>query len=234
MCTVSYIPTVNGFILTSNRDELLLRSTVLPKEYVINGQTLIFPKDEIAGGSWIAASQKQRFACLLNGAFEKHERKTTYEKSRGQVLLENFSYSTSEDFISKVELKNVEPFTLLLIENYFLEFRWDGEKKYIKEVDMSMSHLWQSATLYDKVIQEKRKLWFEKWIALYNNTVDKNILDFHRSKHSEDTENDILMARSNGLKTVSISQIKFAATAFDFRYFDCLTGQQTHLISNNL
>jgi uncharacterized protein with NRDE domain len=234
MCTVSYIPTNSGFLLTSNRDEQQCRATIAPQQYVINGQELIFPKDSLAGGTWIAASQKNRFACLLNGAFEKHKRKAKYDKSRGKVLLESFDYSSLDDFISLVELSNVEPFTLLLIDNDFLELRWDGEKKHLKEINRNEPQLWQSATLYDKSTQIERHSWFKKWIEQNCNSEDKNIFNFHQSKHSDNIENDIIMSRPHGLKTVSISQIKFAAAEFDFRYFDSITGEQTHLTSNHL
>ncbi|MBK9018424.1 MAG: NRDE family protein [Saprospiraceae bacterium] len=35
--------------------------------------SLIFPRDTAAGGTWIAASDTNRVACLLNGAFVKHK-----------------------------------------------------------------------------------------------------------------------------------------------------------------
>ena len=52
MCTVTYLPQENdGFILTSNRDESPMRKTIPPKKYVENGVELIYPKDQLAGGT---------------------------------------------------------------------------------------------------------------------------------------------------------------------------------------
>jgi hypothetical protein len=52
MCTVTYLPLKdNNFILTSNRDETPLRKTIPPKTYVESGVELIYPKDELAGGT---------------------------------------------------------------------------------------------------------------------------------------------------------------------------------------
>ena len=61
MCTVTYLPLPNNnFILTSNRDETPLRKTIPPKTYIENGVALIYPKDELAGGTWIGTSNKNR------------------------------------------------------------------------------------------------------------------------------------------------------------------------------
>jgi hypothetical protein len=35
---------------------------------------MIYPKDARSGGSWIVACHDETVACLLNGAFEKHEK----------------------------------------------------------------------------------------------------------------------------------------------------------------
>ncbi|MBK6665833.1 MAG: NRDE family protein [Saprospiraceae bacterium] len=71
MCTVSYMPTKSGFILTSSRDESKVRKALPPATYHLHGQDLVFPKDILAGGTWIAASERGQVACLLNGAFDK-------------------------------------------------------------------------------------------------------------------------------------------------------------------
>ena len=75
MCTVTIIPQENnGFVLTSNRDEAPDRVSLAPDFYLVDGIKLLFPKDKM-GGTWIGVSEKNRVVCLLNGAFEKHERK---------------------------------------------------------------------------------------------------------------------------------------------------------------
>ena len=56
MCTVTFYPNNNEYILTSNRDEVKHRPTLAPKKYNINNQEITFPKDEVAGGTWIATN----------------------------------------------------------------------------------------------------------------------------------------------------------------------------------
>ena len=102
MCTVSFIPLGNNeFYLTSNRDEWNLRPTLAPVTEIIAGQEVTFPKDETAGGTWIAAGENGRVCCLLNGAFERHERKLPYGLSRGKVILMAFEYENVADFLAR-------------------------------------------------------------------------------------------------------------------------------------
>ena len=100
MCTVTYLPQGNDhFLLTSNRDEMPSRS---PRSITVSefaGQKLAFPRDEMAGGTWLAVSDHNRLACLLNGAFERHDRNPPYRMSRGVMVLEYFTYRDTADFL---------------------------------------------------------------------------------------------------------------------------------------
>lgn len=89
MCTVTFLPiNSSDFILTSNRDEQISRETLPPKIYVENSVEMLFPKDKLAGGTWIGVSNKNRLVCVLNGAFKKHTKKDNYLKSRGLIAKE--------------------------------------------------------------------------------------------------------------------------------------------------
>src|ERR1700710_3142568 len=89
MCTVTFIPQGNRVFIAHNRDEKRSRGKALsPREYNINGHTLLFPRDSAAGGSWIAINKNGSAAVLLNGAFSKHAPPPFYRKSRGIVFLD--------------------------------------------------------------------------------------------------------------------------------------------------
>jgi hypothetical protein len=56
MCTLSFIPTDDGYVVAMNRDEKLSRSAAsAPVVQEINGVQAVYPLD-IEGGTWIAAS----------------------------------------------------------------------------------------------------------------------------------------------------------------------------------
>ena len=133
MCTVTYVPSGDGFYLTSNRDESLKRSKVdWPSDQTFNNYTLTYPKDVTGNGTWIAVDNRGNVVCLLNGAFQPHQRKEKYRHSRGLVVLGIFSFDSAENFYKNYDLHDIEPFTLVLVFNGKLfEFRWDGERKHL-------------------------------------------------------------------------------------------------------
>ena len=234
MCTVSFIP-VNKeqFVLTSNRDERNIRPTLSPVTEVIGDTTVFFPKDVKAGGTWIAAGDNGRICCLLNGAFERHEKKPYYAKSRGKILLETFDHQNIYDFFNYSKLDEIEPFTLIVIETgdkpKLLEFRWDAFKKHIRELEYHKPYIWASATLYNEKVREQREQWFTGWLKSDDNINRENILKFHSSSHGNDPSNDVMMERVHGLQTVSITQIEISSDSFSMQYHDLLKKQTTSL-----
>lgn len=233
MCTVTYIPLKDGFVLTSSRDEKVHRPTLKPKAYLHNEALLIYPKDEIANGTWIAASNKNRIACLLNGAFQNHEKKDYYTKSRGQVLIDCFEYNSFEEALENLGLAGVEPFTLLLIdysnEIVFYQLVWDGVRKHIQSKPNHVPQIWSSATLYSQQNRETRKSWFDNWIENHKDNIDFDILNFHTTKHSDIESNEIIMKRENDLQTVSVTQIILNAQYESFSYYDLVDENKTTL-----
>tara|TARA_R110001592_G_C13098064_1_gene743948 strand:- start:288 stop:1013 length:726 start_codon:yes stop_codon:yes gene_type:complete len=236
MCTVTFLPIANGFILTSSRDEKKHRPTLPPLSYLINGESLIFPKDEEAGGTWIVTDKKNRTVCLLNGAFENHVKQAHHTKSRGLIVLESFSYTNFSEFVNAVELANVEPFTLLLIDNSselkFIELRWDGEQKHIAEIDTKQPKIWSSATLYNHPIRAQREVWFKEMLQSKSQLTEKDLLNFHLSKHDNGSVNDLVMERGNGLQTISVSQIIDNKESKRFYYVDLITKQEHAILIN--
>ena len=234
MCTVTYIPIKTGkFILTSNRDERIVRPTSSPISKKINDSTVIFPRDEKAGGTWIAAGDNGRIGCLLNGAFEKHEKQLNQKKSRGKIILESFEDESLSDFFQNVYLNDVEPFTLIASDNRYelklYEFRWDGSKKHLKELDVLSPKIWSSSTLYSKKTRENREKSFNTWLNSEERIDCESVIKFHSYSHESDSENDIIMKLADGLKTVSITQIEFNADYFNIHYNDLLKEQKKSL-----
>lgn len=222
MCTVTYIPRKDGFVLSSSRDESIDRPTLKPAFYTYKNQRLLYPKDGLAKGSWIAASELQNVACLLNGAFGKYSRLEKYSKSRGIVLLDSFKYKSVADFVQKYELENVEPFTLLKI-NYaenteFHEIIWDGSRVHLREIDSRIPGIWSSATLYSESERQQRKKWFNNWLKQTNAPTDAEILDFHMDKHVKTGNNRLIFRGEEGMHTLSISQISADEAKTSFYY----------------
>jgi len=210
MCTVTYLPqSGNCFILTSNRDEDLLRQAALPvHKYKINDVQVYYPKDPKAGGTWIASGSNGFTICLFNGAFKTHKSTGNYRKSRGLVLLDFFNYQNQYDFITQYDFTNIEPFSLVFVKHQenkvgLCELKWDGEKIYHLNHDSSLPHIWSSVTLYSEEVIKQREEWFSEWVKKNEFFTRESILMFHHFGGSGDKANDIVMNRSSK-KTVSI------------------------------
>jgi len=207
MCTVSFISSNNSYYFTSNRDEHKSRpASYAPKTECINGVSITYPKDPKAGGTWFAITENKVVGVLLNGAFEKHESTGGYAKSRGLILLEIVSKENPITYIQAIDLENIEPFTLVLfVNNTLSEFRWDGNAKHIKTLDISKNFIWSSATLYNLESRNNREVLFQAFQKKYEHPDADNIIDFHQNNNN-DYENGFVIDRNTGLKTFSVTQ----------------------------
>ena len=221
MCTVSFVSSGNTNFITSNRDEHISRPVSLePKEELINGCKITYPKDPRAGGTWFAVNARGGVAVLLNGAFEKHISTGGYAKSRGLILLEIVSNKQPIAFVQEIELENIEPFTLVLFEDKkLIEFRWDGTSKHIKELDTTQNHIWSSATLYSPDIVKHRENLFDEFLTKHKSYEPQQIIDFHTS-NNDDYENGFIINRNTGLKTLSVTQAIIEKGSLVLDYFD--------------
>ena len=227
MCTVTFIAVRGRYYLTSNRDEKNVRKAALPpQEYVHNDITLIYPKDADANGSWIAMKDNGDAAVLLNGAFKKYEAAPPYRKSRGIVFLDIFSAGSPVTKFTATNLENIEPFTLvLLLEDALYECRWDGNKKYRRQLQNNIPHIWSSATLYDEEVARKREKWFTKWLDKTPLPNQNDIINFHRFGGDGDISNDLKMNRDGIYCTVSITGIELSNGKSNMQYLDLKTNQ---------
>jgi uncharacterized protein with NRDE domain len=228
MCTVSYVKTAAGVVITSNRDEHVLRSAEFPQTLLVNGNPITFPKDPMAGGTWFAlAHETGRVVVLLNGAEHKHERASSYRKSRGLVLLDLIS--AEADVCSHwqlYDLHQIEPFTLVVYENNALyQLRWDGNSKSIKSLDTSISYIWSSATLYSPEVRAQRQSWFAEFLDQNTTRTPADMMRFHASSPTSDKQSNLVMERTPELKTISITQTLVGTENIVLHHSDLLSQQ---------
>ncbi|HET8838310.1 MAG TPA: NRDE family protein [Flavobacteriaceae bacterium] len=221
MCTLTFIPhlkSTTDFILTSNRDESPNRKTIFPKLYFEEGMEMCYPKDELAGGTWIGASSRKRLVCLLNGGFEAHNRLKHYRKSRGLVVKELLAATDTFSFLEKTELNKIEPFTIVSVDwNKKLELHqlvWDGNEKQIKQISVS-PQIWSASMLYSSETKKEREQLFLKFINEEREFDREDIMGFQK-KFVIDREL---------VKTTSITQFVHSQKTSEMRYLDLQTGK---------
>ncbi len=228
MCTVTYLPTPAGFILTHNRDEAPTRSPKAISREKSGDDVLLFPRDTKAGGAWVVTAKSGKSACLLNGAFVKHYHDPPYRRSRGLVLLDFFQWAKPDDFFQNYDLEGIEPFTFLYFHrNDAMELRWDGSRRHLKRLDTDAPLFWCSATLYPPEMQVRREQVFRDWLS-GRHTVPSSgsLVALHRTGSVGDPENDYVMNRSGRVCTVSITQITLTFGISKMRYLDLLEGNR--------
>jgi len=228
MCTVTFIPQGNNnFILTSNRDEAIGRKTLPPDFYDIEDTKMLFPRDAVAGGSWIGLSEKSRLICLLNGGFKKHLRQNLYRMSRGVIVKELLKTPDLTAIIYDFDYTGVEPFTIIAISwektLEVTELIWDGEQAHIRTLD-ERPHIWSSSTLYDETMKGKRRDWFSGFIEEGNISSMEDMYTFHTKAGEGDPNVDVCLDRGL-LKTVSITQVSKQDEQCDMRYHDLLKNE---------
>ena len=227
MCTVTvFFNKNNDFVLTSNRDEAPDRRSLPPKLYQENNVEMLFPKDELAGGTWIGVSEKNRLLCLLNGGFTKHKRKRNYKFSRGIIVKNLLATNNLINSIQKYDFSNVEPFTIIIldwnIDLQFLEIVWDGEHSHFKELPLK-TKIWSSSTLYTEKMKIERHRWFSDFIEEHNLNAN-SVLDFHKTE-TNNIEYGIVMDRGF-VKTTSITQVQKSKNTLQMQYFDLIKNKE--------
>jgi len=225
MCTVSFIPiSEHDFILTSNRDESPMRETLFPKIYKQDIIKLLYPKDKLAGGTWIGASEHQRLICLLNGGFNPHKRKENYRMSRGKIVTDLLSVNDIDKVMDKYDLIDIEPFTLILVnwkhELQLKELVWDGKDKFISNKPLQPT-IWSSSLLYSEDVKRKRERWFSDFLNSAEGITEDSIINFHKNAGDGDVETNLIMDRKF-VRTKSITEIKKNKDRCTMRYEDLI------------
>lgn len=166
MCVLSIFSKPNGdFILTQNRDESIYRPTspnIETREFY--GQKVMSPIDLNSGGTWIYYTDKYA-VCVLNGGYENHSHRPPYRMSRGLVILELLKFDSMDEFIAEINLEEIEPFTMVMIDfklNQKQILVWDGKQKFIENLSDEKLIVRSSSTLYDASEKLFHKENFEK------------------------------------------------------------------------
>jgi len=220
MCTVTIIPKENNdFVLTSNRDEAPNRISLTPSFYEVEHVKLLFPKDELSGGTWIGISEKSRVVCLLNGGFEIHECKPKYRMSRGVVTKDLMIADNIVETIEAYNFEDIGPFTVVVADwntNLKLyELVWDGTNKHFTELPLEPK-IWSSSTLYNPTMKRERLEWFNSFKS-ENKLDSESLLNFHKTAGKGNDDYGIVMNR-DFVKTTSITQVEKTDATLEMRY----------------
>lgn len=158
MCTLSFLPTKNGYAAAMNRDELLSRAPALPPQKLsINGIDVIYPR-EPAGGTWIACNSRGNLLALLNWNVPGAAQIAAKPKSRGEVipqLIDAPDCLSTERRFDSLPLAGTFPFRLIGFfrrSKEIREWRWDGTRVQNLQLPWSRNH-WFSSSISDRAAE---------------------------------------------------------------------------------
>ncbi len=227
MCTLTYIPQNDGFILTSNRDEAKTRKVAtFPQYKTIGGEKVLFPQDGDAFGSWIATS-KNRLVNLLNGAWQKYDHQPPYRKSRGIVLLDSFKYTDFKDFSLQYKFDNIAPFTVVCLDfksQLSIEvLRWDGKETSFESLNPQQAHIFSSAPLYPESIRIEREKLFAEFLESNEQITATDMVNFHQFGGSDNAP--IKLDEKHFVRTISITSVEKKANELCMEYHDLIQNE---------
>jgi len=217
MCTISFVPTADGFRLAMNRDEKRNRIAALPPDaFEIGGRRVLCPR-EPSGGTWLAVNDAGLCLALINWhrvEREPHER----IESRGHVIPKLMSAGDSAAVtrqLRRMPLQNLRPFRLLVIDpnrHALTECQWNLRKLVARRHDWQTQHWFSSG--YDERQAEKERTEICHGWSLGNGA---QLRELHASHLPKRGPFSICMHRPDAM-TVSYSEIVATTRQVTLRY----------------
>src|SRR6266567_137587 len=116
MCTLTFVPTEDGYLAGMNRDELFSRPRALPPKIFVKGaMEMVYPR-EPSGGTWIACNSQGNLLALLNWNGNESYNLGEKRKTRGLVIPELAGESdlrATDSNFRRMNLHGVFPFRLV-------------------------------------------------------------------------------------------------------------------------
>ena len=162
MCTLSFIPKHEGFLVGMNRDELLSRGSAEPPSvHEVRGMKALYPTD-VEGGTWIAASEIGNIFAILNRNGGGPRKK---QRSRGELvtgIIGSSGFQEVESSLNRTDLTQYLPFRLIGIFHGKQAFEWTWSGKQLDLIEHGwQSRHWFSSGISDEQATESRSRIFE-------------------------------------------------------------------------
>jgi hypothetical protein len=208
MCSVTFVPRADGFVLAMNRDELILRGPALPPEVHSRGRLAVLSPREPSGGTWIGMNNAGMAFSLINWHSQR-DRISDNTISRGEVvraLLSARSSRSAASILRKLPVERMNPFrvmTISLCERSLLEWRSGNDALEVISLRWARHHWFSSGFDEAKANQIRRQV----CLQISDDSLDVSALrQLHRSHVPEAGAFSLCMHREDA-STVSYTEI---------------------------
>ena len=167
MCTLTFIPKPQGYLLGMNRDERLTRELALaPVAITTASLSAVYPR-ESGGGTWIGSNAAGITFALLNQ--NPGPQASVKERSRGEIipaLMESPHFPEAMRRFQQTDLRRLLPFVLVGIfpaEQIISQCQWDGNELKFLRIGWDVRH-WFSSGVSDEMARKVRgSTCYEAW-----------------------------------------------------------------------
>ena len=238
MCTLSFVPKADGFLLAMNRDEQRARTVALPPSLHRCGDLPSLYPSEPHGGTWIGINEIGLCAALINW-YSRPRFGGTPAFSRGAIIPRLLAFPSLDDMersLLSLPLAQLNPFRLFMIgkdSHGVREYRSDGSGT------VRMDHSWHTSHWFSSGHDEASATSTRNAVCLKaKREADSGTLTWLRRLHSshdpEAGANSICMHRDDAV-TVSLTLLEITGDLASVHYHDgapcrSLEGK-THLSS---
>ena len=220
MCTLTFIPKPQGYLLGMNRDERLTRETALaPVPVTTLRLPAVYPR-ESAGGTWIGSNAAGITFALLNQ--NPGPQAKTKERSRGEIipaLLESSRFPGAIRRFQHLELRGMLPFVLIGIfpaEQIISQCQWDGNELKFLRIGWDVRH-WFSSGVSDEMARKVRgSTCYEAWRRRDAGSAEW-LRGLHAS-HSPVRGSFSICVHRPDAATVSYTEVAFTGSDLSMRY----------------
>ena len=238
MCTLTFVPAEDGYLVGMNRDELLARPVALPpRVFERSGIEMVYPR-EPSGGAWIACNSQGNLLALLNWNGSESHNLGEKRRTRGLViphLIGLPDLSTTDSHFQQMNLDGLFSFRLIGVfrsEKVVNEWRWDGTAKKFLRLSWVRKH-WFSSSLSDLLAEKARGRACEAVAGEPAAGSNGWLRRLHRSHVPGPGPFSVCVHRQDAA-TVSYTEVRCGATQISMDYLDgnpCLKGGFDELAS---
>jgi hypothetical protein len=210
MCTVSFLPSADGYHLAMNRDEQLSRMAALPPEQMRCGTLKAIYPHELGGGTWVGVNETGLAFALINW-YSQPQRPRAGMITRGDVipaLLRAVTIAEARALLAQLPLDRMNPFRLIMVsdrENAVVESRWSGESLEEIMLPWQRQH-WFSSGFDESEANRRRRLTCAREARSSSPDSVKWLRNLHRSHHPSKGAFSICMHRVDAC-TVSYTEL---------------------------
>jgi hypothetical protein len=160
MCTLTFIPKPQGYLLGMNRDERLTRELALaPVAITTSNLRAAYPRESRSGGTWIGSNSSGITFALLNQNSGPYARMK--ERSRGEIIPALVGTSHFPEAMRRFQSMNLHgmmPFLLIGVfpaEQIISHCLWDGRELQFVRIGWDVHH-WFSSGVSDEMARKVR------------------------------------------------------------------------------